>query len=100
MCFVGKFKGKSSFAACYQSCLVNMITAFTLHHIKSQMLCDISTIVKFKEAFLKCSDPSLKLDACCQRWKQQRSDLEELVGERGCKCQALSGARGGGRARD
>lgn len=45
------------------------------------MLCDISTIVNFKEAFLKCSDPSLKLDACCQHWKQQCSDLEELVAE-------------------
>lgn len=72
---------KEGRTACYQSCLVNMITAFTLHHIKSQMLCDISTIVNSKEAFLKCSDPSLKLDACCQRWKRQRSDLRELVAE-------------------
>lgn len=81
MCFIGKFKGRSSCAAYYQSCLVNMITAFTLHHIKSQMLCDISTIVNFKEAFLKHSDPSLKVDACCQHWKQQLSDLKELVAE-------------------
>lgn len=81
MSFMGKLKGRSSCTACYQSCLVNMITAFTLHHIKSQMLCDISTIVNFKEAFLKYSDPSLKLRACCQHWKQQHSDLNELVGE-------------------
>lgn len=72
---------KEGCTACYQSCLVNMITAFTPHHIKSQMLCDISTIVNSKEAFLKYSDPSLKLDACCQRWKRQRSDLRELVAE-------------------
>lgn len=42
----------------YLSYLVNMITTFTLHHIKNQMLCDISTIVNFKEAFLKYSNTS------------------------------------------
>lgn len=58
-----------------------MITAFTLLHIKSQMFCDVSTIVNLREAFLKCSDPCLKLDACCQQWKQQHSDLKKLVAE-------------------
>lgn len=81
MCFMGKFKGKSSCAAFYQSCLVNTITAFTLHHIKSQILCDISTIVNFKKVFLKYSDLSLKLDACGQQRKQQCSSLKELVAE-------------------
>lgn len=49
---MGKFKGRNSCAACYQSCPVNMITAFTQLHIKSQMFCDVSTIVNSKGTFI------------------------------------------------